>query len=368
VASKKQDYVLPGHELGTDPGFEPVRSMIVENLLNQYKIPFHVDSALDVERTRPRQDQDQGASTAQIRVINKLDQPTVDRYTDARLRGEPLPAVLTNHQNTDAFFTNITGNHRRESVIAAGLPTIAAYIINVGQDMAQLLAEEEQQASQPLPLSRDDIERIVIARLSEKMSYGEIARRLKLKESEVSSIAAMNRATVRLVRVGHDVTQPPLKKIVRSKGLASALDTIHDDDVFAEAAGAVAETNAPVKAARDLTNDVNSLRDKSKELDRIRKFRKDRAADMQRAAANVQPPPARQIRGPVSVIMKYTAEQLVTGLTTLERADLIEDMRNLYDLSSDVLQRLGTLNGNGAKKAPAKAAAPTRKRATTKAP
>lgn len=365
MASKKQPYVLPGNTLEQDPNFGPYRDMVPEGYLRQHGIEFRVDSVLDLELVKPRQDQDEGKTTAQIRVIDAVIPEVVDRYVLDLAQGANFPGICVNHSAARGVFEVIWGNNRRASHVQAGRTTIPAYIVHVSQDVAQKIAEWEQ-TSQAQPLSDKDIEALILSHLRDGMTHTEIADRLHLKSpSAVSGVAARNRAALRLESVGHDVTLEPYKKIVKSAGKSLALDAIHDDDVYAKAASIAAETAMTVPEIRNMGKELGEIRNAAQELTHLDLVKVERQAKVDRQRLKISPPPAVQIRKWVSSILNFTAEQLVASLDDLERQHLVEDMTALYDLSSDVLHRLGLLNGNGGNGAPH---APARKRATAKAP
>lgn len=324
-----------------DSSFAPYRDLRFEALLNQFRLtPVAVNADYDIEYVHPREDQDDGHSTAQIRLIDKFDPEHVTALAEAMEAGDILPAGFANLRNPNDPHVDLGGgNHRLAALKKLKRPTMALYLLDVPNDVMQKLAEEEQSIA-ALPLTTNDKSRLIAVHVAEGLSNAEIARRLRMPRSKVNVIVSRMSFEDRVGGLGIDVDDPSMKRMIKSAAKAGPLSTLHDNEVFAQAVKIAATTAMSAEDIDTHAKALNALHDVEKEKEYLADLEVKRKAEKAREGAGIKPPAARQIRKHVTGILTFTAAQLVVGLSADDIVQLHEDMTALQALSTDVLARL----------------------------
>jgi hypothetical protein len=117
----------------------PGRQHDVEDWLNGHHIPWRYEPDLAVG------DVDANASLANQARLEALSEEVVDRYAADMERGDTFPPIVVNRirSRRGERLVLVGGNHRLTAALRAGVPTLAAYVIDAPPELVFRLTIED---------------------------------------------------------------------------------------------------------------------------------------------------------------------------------------------------------------------------------
>lgn len=227
------------------------------------KVTWRYERALRVDRI------DLPCSKSLQYRLTDVDQDTVDRYAADMTRGDRFPALIV--REVRGRLTLIGGNHRRAAATAAGIATLAAYVVVCPPDTARRIAFEDNR-THGLPLKPS--ERATLAArlvLLDGMTQHAAAATVGATVAQVALAVAAERAVTRAHNLGVPDRFSQLPHLATGN-----LGRIPDDGLFAEAARTVLDTNMGSPAVLQLCarlSAADSLEDAYDRLDAIQQAR-----------------------------------------------------------------------------------------------
>jgi hypothetical protein len=350
LASKRNGNTVTAviHTVGEDdPSFAPFRHEPLEKLLDKHQIPrpFTCAPQLAMSKVHAREDGDAGAGVMQLRIMHKTDKSTVENYA-AVLGFEELPAVLVVPINGTDEFKIVQGNHRFWAHDEMDRKTIAAYIIDVSDDVAASIALDEATMA-ALPLTQADKDALALYYLEQGESQAAVARRLREPVDRVAKVYNEVKWRKRLSRIGKDVSTGPYLKVSRSWAKYAPLYTIHDNGLFEKALDMSLALDLNTEEIRAIKDHMDALGDVTQEGQFLDEYARENLTRAQRRAAGAKTPLAVSNRRHLTPLIEdkqgepLKAEQYVTStLTNPERDVLGKDMTAVCKLAFSVVVKL----------------------------
>jgi hypothetical protein len=210
-----------------------------EAWLSGHGVVWTYEAALPLARI------DKVASLANQARLEPLSEEVVDRYVADLERGDVFPAVIVNQAGSAKSVVLVGGNHRAVAHERAKRSTIAAYVIDVADDVALRLAYEDNRRHGLAP-SEDEriLQAVHLARNG--ASQGEAARIVGLSIGKVNRGIAVVRADAQARELGVEGWLA-LPRTVRWR-----LSSLEDPDVFEAAARMVATMKVGANDVYDL--------------------------------------------------------------------------------------------------------------------
>jgi hypothetical protein len=216
----------------------------------------------------------------QVRDMDALAPPgEVSKYATDLKRGDIMPPVI---QTRDGYL--VDGNTRTQAAIKAGWPYFPAFILDVDFETAPEAMRKQLvilgsafNLTHGRGMSRKNIERVIQAVASPGDKAKDIAEKLHISQSQVTSVLNVTRARKRAEQLGVDVSDEEAVSVSHLRMLGGRT-VRYTDPVYREFVTLIRDGRMSVKDAKELGTKIEGLTnedDKLAVLDEERVARRD---------------------------------------------------------------------------------------------